>query len=119
MSRLLYRLGAWCARRKVVVFLAWLAVIALVAAGVVAFGLRTNNDVTLPGTGAQHASDILRQSFPPQQNSQSPVVFHATQGKVTDAGNKRAIESRSPPSRTPATWPLSRAPSRRAPASRR
>ena len=93
MSRLLYRLGAWCARRKVVVFLAWLAVIALVAAGVVAFGLRTNNDVTLPGTGAQHASDILRQSFPPQQNSQSPVVFHATQGKVTDAGNKRAIES--------------------------
>ena len=56
-------------------------------------GRRTTNDIKLPGTGTQQASDLLRREFPPEQNSASPIVFHVFHGKLTDAGNRRAMEA--------------------------
>src|SRR5450756_2304132 len=93
MSRLLYRLGAVCVRRKYFVLLVWAFVVAAVAAGVLVFGARTNNDIRLPGTDAQRASDLLSREFPPQQNGQSPIVFHASRGTLTDAASKRAVQA--------------------------
>ena len=93
MSRLLYRLGAVCVRRKYLVLLVWAFVVAAVAAGVLVFGARTNNDIRLPGTDAQRASDLLSREFPPQQNGQSPIVFHASRGTLTDAASKRAVQA--------------------------
>ncbi|HZL65521.1 MAG TPA: MMPL family transporter [Thermoleophilia bacterium] len=93
MSRFLYRLGAVCVRRRYVVLLMWTLAFASVVAGVLAFGMRTNNDIRLPGTGAQHASDLLRREFPPQQNGLSPIVFRAARGKLTDPAQKRAVEA--------------------------
>src|SRR5450756_954394 len=84
MSRLLYRLGAVCVRRRYLALLVWAFVVAAVAAGVLVFGARTNNDIRLPGTDAQRASDLLSREFPPQQNGQSPIVFHASRGTLTD-----------------------------------
>jgi uncharacterized membrane protein YdfJ with MMPL/SSD domain len=93
MSRFLYRLGVLCVRRKYVVLLIWALAFASVVAGVLAFGMRTNNDIRLPGTGAQNASDLLRREFPPQQNGLSQIVFHARSGKLTDPALKRAVEA--------------------------
>src|SRR5215471_21796579 len=47
----------------------------------------------LPGTQSQQASDLLAAYFPPQQNGSSPIVFHVAKGKITDQGNKNAVES--------------------------
>ena len=93
MSRLLYRLGAVCVRRRYLALLVWAFVVAAVAAGVLVFGARTNNDIRLPGTDAQRASDLLSREFPPQQNGQSPIVFHASRGTLTDAASKRAVQA--------------------------
>ena len=91
VSSLLHRLGARCARRRYVVLTLWVLVVAAVATGVLVFGARTNNDIRLPGTGAQNASDLLRREFAPQQNGQSPLVFHVSRGKLTDPANKSAV----------------------------
>ncbi len=93
MSRLLYRVGVLCVRRKYIVLVIWALVLASVATGVLAFGMRTNNDIRLPGTGAQKASDLLKREFAPQQNGLSPIVFRAKRGKLTDPAQKRAVES--------------------------
>ena len=76
MSTLLYRLGSFCARRWWLVLLVWLCVVAAVATGWVVLGARTSNDIRLPGTQTQAATDFLAKDFPPQQNGQSPVVFY-------------------------------------------
>jgi len=93
MSRFLYRLGALCARRKYLVLLIWALAVGAVVAGVLGFGMRTNNDIRLPGTDAQRASDLLGREFPPQQNGLSPIVFHASRGTLTDAANKQAVKA--------------------------
>ena len=93
MSRLLYRLGVLCVRRKYLVLAIWALAFVSVVACVLAFGMRTNNDIRLPGTGAQHASDLLRREFPPQQNGLSPIVFRTQSGRLTDPAQKRAVEA--------------------------
>ena len=93
MSGLLYRLGALCVRRKCIVLLIWTLVVAAVVAGVLLFGARTNNDIRLPGTDTQRASDLLSREFPPQQNGQSAIVFHVSRGALTDPANKQAVQA--------------------------
>jgi uncharacterized membrane protein YdfJ with MMPL/SSD domain len=92
VSTLLYRLGAFCARRAWFVLLVWACVVAVVATGWVVLGARTSNDIRLPGTETQAATDFLAKEFAPQQNGQSPVVFHAAQGTLLIPAAKRAVE---------------------------
>jgi uncharacterized membrane protein YdfJ with MMPL/SSD domain len=94
MARALQRLGLFAARRKWAVLGAWVVVVAgLVALSHVA-GSNTSNNLNLPGTDSQAASNLLAAQFPPRQNGNSPLVFHAPAGtKVTDSQNKQAIEA--------------------------
>ena len=69
----------------------WALIVVLVGGGVLHYGARTTNDIRLPGTGTQQASDLLGREFPPQQNGASPLVFHVSHGKLTDPANKAAI----------------------------
>jgi uncharacterized membrane protein YdfJ with MMPL/SSD domain len=93
MAGVLYRLGRLCANRAVVVVAVWLGVVVLVRLVVWGVGAETGNDLSLPGTESQQATDLLGSRFPPQQNGSSPIVFHVTKGKITDAANKQAVES--------------------------
>src|SRR6185437_10668699 len=68
-----------------------LAVIALVAVSH-RLGERTNDNLSLPGTDSQRASNDLEKSFPNQANGSSPIVLHAESGKLTDAKNAEAVE---------------------------
>jgi RND superfamily putative drug exporter len=55
------------------------------------FGDNTNDNLSLPGTGSQHATDTLSSSFPAQANGTSPIVLHARSGKLTDPDNANAV----------------------------
>ena len=95
MAGVLYRLGRLCANRAIVVVAVWLGLVVLVRLAVWGVGAETSNDLSLPGTEGQQATDLLASRFPPQQNGSSPVVFHATKGKITDSANKQAVEASS------------------------
>jgi uncharacterized membrane protein YdfJ with MMPL/SSD domain len=92
MSRLLYSLGSLCARRPRAVLALWACVVLVVAGGWLLVGARTSNDIRLPGTETQLATDFLAREFPPQQNGLSAVVFHVGAGTLADAAAKRAVQ---------------------------
>jgi uncharacterized membrane protein YdfJ with MMPL/SSD domain len=81
------------ARKKWAVLGTWLVLVAGMLVVVHIFGSNTSNNLSLPGTDSQAASNLLTQRFPPQQNGNSPIVFYAKTGKVTDAKNKQAIQA--------------------------
>jgi RND superfamily putative drug exporter len=91
MTGVLYRLAQFCIRRRFVVLAVWLvATIALVAVSH-RLGDNTNDNLSLPGTDSQAATDALAKSFPDQANGSSPIVIHANSGKLTDAKNAEAV----------------------------
>ena len=91
MARFLYRMGLFTARKKWVVLAVW--ALALVGAIFVlkVVGSSTSNNLRLPGTDSQRATDLLTRKFPPQQNGSSPVVFYSKTSKITTGTNKQAI----------------------------
>jgi uncharacterized membrane protein YdfJ with MMPL/SSD domain len=93
VARILHRIGWLAARRKWLFLGGWLGVAIGLIVLVQLFGSNTSDNLTLPGTGSQEASDLLAAQFPPQQNGTSPIVFHTASGKVTDSERKQAIEA--------------------------
>jgi uncharacterized membrane protein YdfJ with MMPL/SSD domain len=75
-----------------VFILLWLVAVAVFVALYHEAGSNTSNNLNLPGTDSQAATELLADQFPPQQNGKNPIVFRATKGKVTDSANKQAIE---------------------------
>jgi predicted RND superfamily exporter protein len=91
MTGVLYSLARFCVRRRMVVLGVWLVVtIALVAVSH-RLGDNTNDNLSLPGTDSQHATNVLKRSFPAQANGTSPIVLHAKNGKLTDQSNANAV----------------------------
>jgi uncharacterized membrane protein YdfJ with MMPL/SSD domain len=80
------------AHQKWVFILLWIVAVVVFLSLYHAAGSNTSNNLDLPGTDSQAATDLLADQFPPQQNGKNPIVFRATEGKVTDAANKQAIE---------------------------
>jgi uncharacterized membrane protein YdfJ with MMPL/SSD domain len=93
VAALLYKLGKFEARHPLIVVLVWIAAVAGFAGAVHVVGAQTTNDQSLPGTDSQRAVDLLARSFSPQQNGSSPIVFHVSHGKLTDAADKNAIDA--------------------------
>ena len=54
-------------------------------------GDNTNDNLSLPGTNSQKATDTLAKSFPDQANGTSPIVLHAKSGKLTDSKYANAV----------------------------
>ena len=93
MTPLLYRLGRFCARHRVLVLVVWL-VIAIAVVGVArVVGQETNDDLNLPGTDSQAATDLLSDKFPAQANGSVPIAFRAPAGsKLSDSKYKKPIQ---------------------------
>ena len=91
MTGALYGLARFCARHRFWVLTVWLvAAVALVGVSH-RLGDNTNDNLSLPGTGSQNASDALSKSFPDQANGTSPIVLHVSNGKLTDAKYAGAV----------------------------
>jgi uncharacterized membrane protein YdfJ with MMPL/SSD domain len=80
------------AHQKWVFILLWLVAVAVFVSLYHAAGSNTSNNLDLPGSDSQAATELLADQFPPQQNGKNPIVFRATKGKVTDSANKQAIQ---------------------------
>src|SRR5690242_752742 len=91
MTGALYGLARFCVRHRFWILTVWL-VVAVALVGVShRLGDNTNDSLTLPGTGSQHATDALAKSFPDQSNGTSPIVLHVSNGKLTDSKYASAV----------------------------
>lgn len=92
MTRALYGLGKFCAKHGWIVLAVWIVIFGALVFAAKSTGEKLNDNLTLPGTGSQEASDVLNDKFPSQANGSTPVVFVAPKGKkVTENKYKDAI----------------------------
>jgi len=91
MTGVLYGIARFCTRQRYVVLAVW--VVAAVALVAVSYNLgdNTTDNLSLPGTNSQHATDTLSKSFPDQANGSSPIVLHVKNGKLTDSKYASAV----------------------------
>jgi putative drug exporter of the RND superfamily len=91
MTGVLYGLARFCVRHRLPVFAAWLiGTIALVGISH-RLGENTSENLSLPGTDSQQATDTLAKAFPDQSNGSSPIVLHAHTGKLTEPKYAAAV----------------------------
>lgn len=91
VARKLYRVGLFTARHHWIVIGIWIAAVAVLALAMRTVGGNTANNLELPGTDSQAATDLLSERFAPQQYGSNPIVFRPASGKVTDPANQAAI----------------------------
>jgi RND superfamily putative drug exporter len=82
MATLLYRLGRFSLRRRRVVALAWLVLLAALGASAVAFMVPASGAITIPGTESQRALDSLEQHFPQASGATGTIALAAPEGST-------------------------------------
>jgi RND superfamily putative drug exporter len=85
-------LARWSADHRRAVVVLWLAILVAALGATKAVGSHYANNFTLPGTGAQRASDLLQRGFPAQAGDVDQVVFRALHGTVTAPAARARIE---------------------------
>jgi RND superfamily putative drug exporter len=90
--RVLFRVGRAVAARPVVVLAAWLVLAGGLVAAVVTAGAPTDNDVTLPGSDAQAARDLLAAHAPGADRTVGQVVLHVDTGRLDDPAHRAAVD---------------------------
>ena len=94
MATFLYKLGRLAFRRRRLVALVWVALLALAGAGAATASAPTSSSFSIPGTEAQKAFDLLEQRFPgaSADGATARVVFQAPANeKMTDAAHKAEV----------------------------
>ncbi|NRQ40633.1 MMPL family transporter, partial [Nonomuraea sp. NN258] len=94
MTRFLGRLGGWCARHGRIVLALWVVAAAALMGGSVALGAPVSNDVTIPGTDAQRAHDLMRSGFGPGYGTAGTVqlVLYSPEIPLTSVRRRAAVE---------------------------
>ncbi|MFI1049705.1 MMPL family transporter [Streptomyces griseoruber] len=96
MATFLYRLGRLAFRRRRVVVMLWVAVLAAIGIGAMSAPGTSSGALGVPGTQSQRAIDLLQKEFPQASadGATARVVFEAPSGqKLTSAANKAEVES--------------------------
>src|SRR5690242_6081898 len=92
MAGPLYWLGRKCVRWRYPVVLVWVTAVTLLVIFAAHVGSETNDNLSLPGSGSQDATDVLTQRFPAQANGSNPVVMKTPAGtKLTDKKYSDAV----------------------------
>ncbi|MGW2018164.1 MMPL family transporter [Streptomyces sp. NPDC001927] len=95
MATFLYKLGRSAFRRRRLVALLWVALLALAGVGAATAPAATSSSFSIPGTEAQKAFDLLEQRFPggSADGGTARVVFKAPEGqRMTDPANKAKVQ---------------------------
>ena len=88
----LYAIGRFCSRHHWPVIVAWLiAAVVLVVVGQ-ASGDKTNDNLTLPGTGSTNATELMEEDLPEQAYGSNPLAFESKAGPLTEPKYAKAIE---------------------------
>src|SRR3954452_2510224 len=78
------RLARWATRHRAAVVVGWVAaVVAAMAASQSAHPHYVNN-LSLPGTDSQRATDLLRRNFPAEAGDADQIVLYARRGRIDD-----------------------------------
>ncbi|MGW3313173.1 MMPL family transporter [Streptomyces sp. NPDC001073] len=94
MATFLHRLGQWAFRRRRIVVLAWVAVLAALFLGASSASEAPDDSSSMPGIESQQAFDLINKRFPGAEadGAQARIVFVAEHGRhVTAAANRAAI----------------------------
>ncbi len=95
VATFLYKLGRSAFRRRRLVALLWVALLALAGVGAATAPAATSSSFSIPGTEAQKAFDLLEKRFPGgnADGATARVVFKAPEGqKMTDPANKAKVQ---------------------------
>ncbi|MCX4846918.1 MMPL family transporter [Streptomyces sp. NBC_00893] len=95
MATFLYRLGRFSFRRRRLVALLWVVILAACGFAAAKAPAAVEDGFSMPGTESQKAFDLLDQRFPGSNShgADARIVFVAPEGqKVTASANKAAIE---------------------------
>ncbi|MDX3612425.1 MMPL family transporter [Streptomyces europaeiscabiei] len=96
MATFLYKLGRFAFRRRRLVVMLWIVVLAVVGIGSTSVSGKASDQFTIPGTQSQKALDLLDKEFPQASASGATarVVFEAPDGqKLTSGADKTEVES--------------------------
>jgi RND superfamily putative drug exporter len=91
MSGLLRGLGRFAAAHAPLVLVAWLVIAIGLVVVANSVGRPENDDVTLPGTGSQSATDLLDKKLPEQANGSVPIVLQSD-SSLAEGQNKQAVD---------------------------
>jgi RND superfamily putative drug exporter len=91
MHQLLFRIGAFSARRRLTVVAAWLALAVAVTASAGLAGSAASDDATISGSDSAAATALLERGLPQQATSTSPFLVEATSGRLTDDRQRDAV----------------------------
>ncbi len=93
MSRYLYALGRFSYRKRWLVLVTWLAVLAGVAGAGLGLGGQPSDSFSIPGTESQQAVEQLQQKLPAFGGAQTQVTFAATGDRtLSDSATAAAID---------------------------
>ncbi|MGW7304904.1 MMPL family transporter [Streptomyces sp. NPDC054835] len=95
MATFLYKLGRSAFRRRRLVALLWVALLALAGVGAATAPAATSSSFSIPGTEAQRAFDLLEERFPggSADGATARVVFEAPTGQTMKTpANKAKVE---------------------------
>ena len=94
MAELLFRIGHFATRRRGVVVVAWLAILAVAGGAFAAFGSAPNGQITIPGTPTAQVTDRLEAAFPKAAGGSGTIVFQTIDGSPITTDQRAAIASR-------------------------
>jgi putative drug exporter of the RND superfamily len=93
MATFLHRLGRGCFRRRGLVVALWLLCLTAMIGGAVALGTKAPGAITVPGTEAQRAIDLLREDLPAAGGAAGTIVVEAREGRLTDPPRRRDLDA--------------------------
>ena len=85
------RLSSWVRAHSRLVIIVWIAVFVVAMAASSSAGKRFINNVSLPGTESQRATDVLSSQFRVHAGDADQIVLHATHGQVSDPAVRAQI----------------------------
>ena len=92
MAKLLYRLGRAAFRRRGVVVMLWMLLVAVVGGSVAATGIASTSSISIPGTESQRALDALAEEFPEASGASGTVAIRAPEGQtVMEPANQQIV----------------------------
>lgn len=85
-------LARWSTTHRKRVVAGWIVLLVVSLGAASRLKNHFDNNLTLPNTGAQHASDLLQKHFPAIAGDSDQIVFHTSHGKLTDPTNHARVE---------------------------